>query len=89
MLFTAVCPLGYFFQIGAYIEDYNDYNDAPLMQDITATLHECAVRCDRNPECLSFEHSSTQSKCNLEKQPNTNQQEPNADYVFCSKTGDT
>ena len=50
------------------------------------SLEDCAEKCNQNDGCLSFEHSISERKCNLNdiRGPIV---EPYKDYVFCSKKG--
>ena len=47
---------------------------------------ECAQKCNDDSSCMSFEHSDTQTKCNLNNiaEPSQGQY---LDFVFCTKTG--
>ena len=58
--------------------------------DIGSALHltrqECAEKCDGEKICMSFEHSDTEMKCNLNKIAEPSQG-PFRDYVFCTKIG--
>ena len=50
------------------------------------TLEQCAKRCNNEISCLSFEHSPSKKKCNLNKIAEPTQ-DSNADFIFCSKIG--
>lgn len=77
----ADCPVGY--------EEKN--GDVPgwgtdLGSALELTRGECARKCSEKDTCLSFEHSNTEMKCNLNKiaEPSSG---PYKDYVFCKKQG--
>ena len=76
---TSGCPQGYVEMDG----DVTGWGSS-LGSQLSLTREKCAEECDRFADCLSFEHSNTESSCNL----NTIE-EPSArkykDYVFCSK----
>ena len=59
-----------------------------LGRDLNANRNECAQKCSQKPKCLSFEHSNTELRCNLNTvaEPSEGQYK---DYLFCSKTGKT
>ena len=73
------CPKGYIYISG-------DIIGATLQGNIMATLQECAEKCNTDTKCNSFEHSSNQEVCNLNKEafPNRHRYE---DFVFCSRKG--
>ena len=50
------------------------------------TKQQCAEKCNGENSCMSFEHSDTEMKCNLNKiaEPSLG---PYRDYVFCTKNG--
>ena len=52
------------------------------------TRQQCAEKCNGENSCMSFEHSDTEMKCNLNKiaEPSRG---PFRDYVFCTKMGKT
>ena len=51
---------------------------------LTLNRNECAQKCSQQPKCLSFEHSNTEEKCNLNTAAKPSQGK-NKDYAFCSK----
>ena len=53
---------------------------------LTLTREECARKCSENDECLSFEHSYTEGKCNLNRVAEPTQG-PYKDWAFCTKSG--
>ena len=50
------------------------------------TKEECALKCNGEKTCLSFEHSNTNMKCNLNEIAEPSQG-PYLDFIFCTKTG--
>ena len=50
------------------------------------TKQQCAEKCNGENSCMSFEHSDTDMKCNLNKIAEPSQG-PFRDYVFCTKIG--
>ena len=83
MTLTGACPNG-------YVEKQGDLPGWGT--DIGSALHltrqACAEKCDGENSCMSFEHSDTEMKCNLNKIAEPSQG-PFRDYVFCTKMGKT
>ena len=75
------CPKGYIYISG-------DIIGATLQGNIMATLQECAEKCNNNTECNSFEHSTTNDVCNLNKEAFPNGPKY-GNFVFCSKKGNS
>ena len=50
------------------------------------TRQQCAEKCNGENRCMSFEHSDTEMKCNLNKIAEPSQG-PYHDFVFCTKIG--
>ena len=75
------CPIGYIKKIGS-VGKFGS-----ITGPMTATLKECAKRCNISFDCQSFEHSELELLCNLNKErvPTTTNQAK--DYTFCSKIG--
>ena len=80
-MFLATCPAGYEEQQGD-IPGWGSYLGGAL----NLTAHECKEKCNQVDLCLSFEHSSSEMRCNLNDlaQPTL---EPYMDYIFCTKNG--
>ena len=76
-----VCPSGYAKKKG----DVPGWG-SDIGSRLDLTLEQCAKRCSNEISCLSFEHSFSKKKCNLNKISEPTQ-EPNADFIFCTKTG--
>ena len=51
---------------------------------LSLTRQECADKCTEKKECLSFEHSATKNKCNLNSIAEPTQG-PYQDFAFCVK----
>ena len=73
------CPLGYKHLIGDVV-GWGPNSKLPLSKE------QCARRCSSTASCQSFEHSSSDNKCNLNSQsrPDAGQYQ---DYYFCTKIG--
>ena len=54
---------------------------------LDANRDECAQKCSELPLCLSFEHSNTELKCNLNTEAEPASNGAYKDYAFCSKIG--
>lgn len=78
---SAVCPPGYAKRKG----DVPGWG-SDIGSRLDLTLEQCAKRCNNEIHCLSFEHSPSKKKCNLNKIAEPTQ-DPNADFMFCTKTG--
>ena len=76
-----VCPSGYAKRKG----DVPGWG-SDIGSRLDLTLEQCAKRCNNEISCLSFEHSPSKKKCNLNKIAEPTQ-DPNADFMFCTKTG--
>ena len=78
---VGACPSGYLEKKGN-IPGWGSY----LGSGLELTRNECAERCNVENFCLSFEHSSSEKRCNLNEfgEPTV---EPYKDYVFCTKQG--
>ena len=81
---SEVCPEG-------YLKDEGDIwgwgSDLGSKLSVSS-IEECASKCDALPLCLSFEHSSTEQLCNLNKIARPSH--PKAgDYLFCRKLGES
>ena len=50
------------------------------------TKEECALKCNSEKSCLSFEYSNTYMKCKLNEIAEPSQV-PYLDFIFCTKTG--
>ena len=77
------CPNGYVERQGDLPGWGTDIGSA-----LDLTRQECAEKCDGENSCMSFEHSDTEMKCNLNKIAEPSQG-PFRDYVFCTKMGKT
>ena len=75
------CPSGYAEKEGDLPGWGTDIGSA-----LDLTRQECAQKCNGEKRCMSFDHSNTQMKCNLNKIPYPSQG-PNKDFIFCTKTG--
>ena len=75
------CPPGYADREGDLPGWGTDIGSA-----LDLSLEDCAERCNGEKTCLSFEHSPTQIKCNLNKiaEPSGG---PYSDFIFCTKIG--
>ena len=80
--FAAVCPLGFESNPG----DILGWGSEDLGSALTLTRQECAQKCKETDACLSFEHSYTEGKCNLNKLAEPTRG-PYRDYDFCTKKG--
>ena len=78
---VGACPSGYLEKKGN-IPGWGSY----LGSGLELTRNECAEKCNVENFCLSFEHSSSEKRCNLNEfgEPTV---EPYKDYVFCTKQG--
>ena len=78
---SGMCPPGYLEKIG----DLPGWG-TDLGRALNLTKDQCTQRCSLHDQCLSFEHSEYQMKCNLNKlaQPTLG---PYKDFVFCTKNG--
>ena len=76
---TGGCPLHYVEKEGDLPGWGTDLGSA-----LDLTREECAMKCNREKTCMSFEHSPTQMKCNLNKIAEPSQR-PYKDFVFCTK----
>ena len=76
---TGGCPLHYVEKEGDLPGWGTDLGSA-----LDLTREECAMKCNREKACMSFEHSPTQMKCNLNKIAEPSQR-PYKDFVFCTK----
>ena len=76
------CPAGYHRKIGDLPGWGSDLGSA-----LELTEGQCAHRCDELHDCLSFEHSQIQMKCNLNRiaEPTSEAYE---DFKFCIKGED-
>ena len=76
------CPPGYAVREG----DLPGWGDSDIGSALDLSLEDCADRCNGETTCLSFEHSPTQMKCNLNKiaEPSGG---PYSDFIFCTKIG--
>ena len=77
----AKCPTGYLEKQGD-IPGWGSY----LGSALNLTQHQCMEKCDLEDFCLSFEHGSSQMRCNLNELADPTQG-PYEDYVFCMKNG--
>ena len=77
------CPNGYVERQGDLPGWGTDIGSA-----LDLSRQECAEKCDGASSCMSFEHSDTEMKCNLNKIAEPSQG-PFRDYVFCTKMGKT
>ena len=77
---TGECPSGYAKRKG----DLPGWGNG-IGGSYDLTRRECAQKCNGDDRCMSFEHSDTQMKCNLNKiaEPSQGQY---LDFVFCTKT---
>ena len=75
------CPSGYA-QIGGSVPGFG----SDLGSSLDLTKHECALKCNGEKSCMSFQHSYTQMKCNLSEIADPSQA-PYLDFIFCTKTG--
>ena len=78
--FVEKCPAGYELKIG----------DEPgwgtdLGSRLSLSLQECADECSKKTACLSFEQSSSNKLCNLNRVAKPKNQGPYKDFVFCMK----
>ena len=78
----AKCPLGYIERCG----DILGSSSESLLPQKT-TKDQCMVACNLKDSCLSFQHSPSEMRCNLNDLawPIF---DPYQDYIFCSKNGD-
>ena len=53
---------------------------------LSLTREQCALKCNEKKECLSFEHSHSQKKCNLNRIRGPTAQSY-SDFAFCIKKG--
>ena len=83
-LLFSVCPAGFVFLPGD-IPGVGQIGSNPSTE---ATISDCSDRCNREPNCCSFEYSATEKKCNLNRdcQPTRG---VHKDYRFCSKGKDS
>ena len=73
------CPTGYAGRVG----DLPGWG-TDIGSKLDLSLEDCAERCNGDKTCLSFEHSPTEIKCNLNKIAEPSQG-PYLDYIFCTK----
>ena len=76
---TDGCPLHYAEKEGDLPGWGTDIGSA-----LDLTREECEMKCNHEKACMSFEHSPTQMKCNLNKIAEPSQR-PYKDFVFCTK----
>lgn len=79
--FPEICPLGYKSKEGDLPGWGTDLGGA-----LRLTREDCARKCSDEEKCLSFEHSYTEEKCNLNKESEPTEG-PYNDYAFCTKQG--
>ena len=78
------CTPGYTIQIG----DIPGWGSGGLGGEFNLTREECAKKCTETLKCLSFEHSISENKCNLNDESNPDVSiGAYKDYAFCTKTG--
>ena len=77
----ATCPFGYIKRTGSI-----PGRDGELILPSKITKTECMNACSLKDSCLSFQHSASKMRCNLNELalPIFAHDE---DYVFCSKNG--
>ena len=73
------CPEGYVFESG----DVPGWG-SDLGGKIRLSRKECAIKCNKNQNCQSFEHSNTKNLCNLNRIAEPTQG-PFKDFAFCVK----
>ena len=73
------CPSGYVDRDG----DLPGWG-TDIGSQLDLSLEDCAERCNGETTCLSFEHSPTEIKCNLNQiaEPSRGTYR---DYIFCTK----
>ena len=82
--FSDFCPAGFLLRPGD-IPGRGQIGNNPSTE---TTISDCSDRCNREPNCCSFEYSATEKKCNLNRdcQPTRG---VHKDYRFCSKGKDS
>ena len=81
MIHSGLCPSGYVERDGKLPELSSN-----MESSLNMTKNECALKCNGDKSCMSFEHSHTNMKCNLNKMSEPSQV-PYLDFIFCTKTG--
>ena len=81
MIASDGCPSGYAERDGGLFGFSSD-----IGRSLDLTRHECALKCSGEKNCISFQHSYTQMKCNLSEIAEPSQA-PYLDFIFCTKTG--
>ena len=81
MIASDGCPSGYAQSYGGLPGFGSDIGSS-----LGLTRYECALKCNGDKSCMSFQHSNTQKKCNLSKivEPSP---APYLDFIVCTKTG--
>ena len=81
MIASGRCPSGYVEREGSLLDfSFN------MGSSLKMTKDECIMKCSSEKSCMSFEHSHTHLKCNLNKIAEPSQV-PYLDFIFCTKTG--
>ena len=81
MVASSGCPSGYEEKTGDFPESRSDFGIA-----LNLTKYECALKCNGEKSCVSFEHSYKQTTCILNKIA-VPSQVSSLDFIFCNKTG--
>ena len=81
MIASGGCPSGYVQRKGGLPQFSSN-----LGSSLDLTKHECALKCNGEKSCNSFQHSYTQMKCNLSEIAEPSQF-AYIDCIFCTKTG--
>ena len=81
-MLAEACPSGYFGQIGD-VDGWGSV-DGRGGGEVVSSCNQCASICDSKVDCMSFECSGSERKCNL-----NSQRDPTHgsffDFMFCTK----
>lgn len=77
------CPHGYAKQTGD-IPNFGASEAGGRLFNISS-VSQCAVACNGNNKCLSFEFSKADQGCNLNNKRDVESDEQYKDYIFCSR----
>ena len=81
MIASSGCPSGYAERDGGLSGSSSD-----IGRSLDLTKYECALKCNSDRSCKSFQHSFTEMKCNLSEIAEPSQA-AYIDFIFCTKTG--